>query len=329
MLGNGIIPDRNIMAEKPRGILRKPYTISILICIVAAFMLSLKVLLVDAAVTLVYFTATPGADIINIKWKTATEFDNAGFFVQRSLTENGQFDRLPISQPEFIFAEGDGPTGAEYKFIDEDVTDGITYYYKLEAIGLDNSTEIFGPVSAVIGDPINTPTNTTTSTATPTNTDISNPTNTPTRTPTKTQTSQSTSIGVTFTATRTPSKTLTRVSAPSRTPFSTAKPPTNTPVQSGSQESTPTSTITFAPQASDHYQTSTLTMPAVSMSSDSFSSSNDPGIKSNPSDDQIDSQNDVEKKTMSLVRTGLIIGVFALWGVLAVVGYYFIRQRRS
>jgi len=97
------------MTDKLISPLRNPYFAIIKISIITIFLLSLSVIIADAAVTLVYFRANPEEDNININWKTATEYDNAGFFVVRSLTENGDFERLPIGQPEFIFAEGNGP----------------------------------------------------------------------------------------------------------------------------------------------------------------------------------------------------------------------------
>jgi len=306
-----------------RARIRNLYSISILISIIIVFQLVLVVKTANAAVTLVSFTATPGEDIININWETATEYDNAGFSILRSLSENGLYDPLPIAEPEFIDAKGDGPTGAEYEFLDDDVAEGIIYYYKLEAFGIDGSSEIFGPVPVIIGDPVNTPT------YTPTNTGTLNPTSTRTKTPT----SQSTAIGATFTATKTPSKTLPGVSTwtttPSRTPFSTSKPPTITPNQSGSFASTPTASNTSTAQEHSLVQTTSASFPPVSTDKDEFFSSKDNKVKSNLSDNQTESKNDDEIKTVSMVRTGLVMGVIALWGVLSVGVYYFIRQIKS
>jgi len=87
MLGEGYILNRNKMTDKLISPLRNPYFAIIKISIITIFLLSLSVIIADAAVTLVYFRANPEEDNININWKTATEYDNAGFFVVRSLTE--------------------------------------------------------------------------------------------------------------------------------------------------------------------------------------------------------------------------------------------------
>jgi len=116
----------------------------------------------QSAVTLLRFTATGRVNNILVEWETATEFDNAGFFVWTSDSENGTYN--PIS--DFIEAQGDGVTGAVYGFVDADVELGVTKYYKLEAVALDQTSEFFGPESAA--PVLLTPTLTSTATATST-----------------------------------------------------------------------------------------------------------------------------------------------------------------
>ena len=98
----------------------------------------------QSAVTLLRFTATGRVNNILVEWETATEFDNAGFFVWSSATEDGTYN--PIS--DFIQAQGEGITGAVYGFVDADVELGVIKYYKLEAVALDQTSEFFGPESA-------------------------------------------------------------------------------------------------------------------------------------------------------------------------------------
>ena len=100
--------------------------------------------LAQTAVSLSRFTATGRVNNILIEWETATEFNNAGFFVWASDAEDGIYD--PIS--DFFEAQGDGVTGVIYGFVDEDVEPAVPKYYKLEAIDLNQSSEFFGPVSA-------------------------------------------------------------------------------------------------------------------------------------------------------------------------------------
>ena len=134
----------------------------------------------QSAVTLLRFTATGRVNNILVEWETATEFDNAGFFVWTSATEDGTYN--PIS--DFIQAQGDGVTGAVYGFVDADVETGVIKYYKLEAVALDQTSEFFGPQSAapVLLTPTVTSTPTETSTVTQANGGlVSTPTSTTTQ----------------------------------------------------------------------------------------------------------------------------------------------------
>lgn len=116
----------------------------------------------QSAISLVRFTATGRTNNILIEWETATEFNNAGFFVWASDLEDGVYN--PIS--DFIEAKGDGVTGAIYGFIDIEVEPGVVKYYKLEAVELNQNSEFFGPVSGVFN--IATPSATSTPTRTAT-----------------------------------------------------------------------------------------------------------------------------------------------------------------
>lgn len=157
------------------------------------------------SVELTYFRAAWQDSYVLVEWETATEFDNAGFFVLSADSENG--DYAPVS--DFILAEGSGATGAQYSFDDVDVEPGTTYWYKLAAVALDNSEELHGPVSAV-----------------PPSSDTATPTATTSAADTATHTP-------TFTATEGPTltPTLPRTSTPTRTntPESYIRPATNTP----------------------------------------------------------------------------------------------------
>jgi len=101
------------------------------------------------------------------------------FYVLRSLSETGTYSRIS----NFIPAEGD-LGGAMYEYIDDDVQAGTTYYYKLEAVETNGSSEFHGPVSARMPlpgeDATPTPTPSPTATSTPAPTTAAPP---PTATP--------------------------------------------------------------------------------------------------------------------------------------------------
>ncbi len=193
----------------------------LLLLVLAAALTTVSV--ARANVTLVSFTAAPGDGEVDINWETATEIDTAGFFVRRSEAENGEFARIS----DFIPAEGDGLTGATYEYLDEGLTNGMTYFYQLEAIDYDQSVEFFGPISVTLSGggatPTLTPTDTSTPQGNPTATSTSRKTKTPTHTPTRTPT-----------RTRVPTKTPTPRPHYTPTPTFTASPipsPTSTPTR--------------------------------------------------------------------------------------------------
>jgi hypothetical protein len=185
-----------------------------------------------AAVTLVSFIATGELDRVVVEWETATELNNTGFLVWRSTSQNGVY--APVS--DFIEGSEDPLVGGDYIWIDSDVVNGTTYWYKLEAVG--QTSEFFGPVFATPGvqQPTSTLTATTTGTLAVSQTPATTaPTNqTPTRTATATATSM---LNQTATQTATP-----LTPAPSNTPSSAYPAPgTATPLAPAAQAATQTS----------------------------------------------------------------------------------------
>jgi hypothetical protein len=138
----------------------------------------------EANVVLVSFTASSvlGEPEIYLEWETATEFDTVGFFIARSSSATGEFTIIS----EFMQHEGDTVVGAQYFYIDEDTVLNQTYYYRLDVLNTDQSTDYHGPIAAVAGVP---PTITPTPSRTPTITPTSTPTSMPS--PTATATTQS------------------------------------------------------------------------------------------------------------------------------------------
>jgi len=152
---------------------------------------------VRAAVTLVSFVAYPGNQQVILEWETATEADMLGFYIVRSEQPNGNYTRVS----PFIFTQGTPISGLIYQYIDLNLLNGQTYYYKLEAVDNSYNSEFFGPVSAI---PLQA---------------------TPTKTQTMTQTSSTQSLTQTSTPTipSTPTIDLTHSKTPTRTstsPFS-------------------------------------------------------------------------------------------------------------
>jgi len=143
------------------------------------------------AITLLYFIGTGQDNAILLEWATGTEFQTAGFVIDRADSENGPYNE----QIGFIPAEGSGIEGAEYEALDDvNVVNGQTYWYILVEIETDGSENESDPISVTAGVPTATPTNTSTPTTQATTNSSqasSTPTPTPSRTPTATSTTQS------------------------------------------------------------------------------------------------------------------------------------------
>lgn len=182
--------------------------------------------IVQAAVTLVSFDAYPGNQQVILEWETATEADMLGFFINRSEQPNGTYTQVS----DLIFTQGTVISGLVYQYIDLNLTNGQTYYYKLEAVDYSYNSEFFGPVAAIPMQytPTLTPTlNLTSSTQSLTSTSTPTITLTPTidlthsKTPTRTSTSPFSFVTntPTMTSTATPkiSPTLTGTDTPDLT----------------------------------------------------------------------------------------------------------------
>ncbi|MCB0200331.1 MAG: hypothetical protein KDI03_09705, partial [Anaerolineae bacterium] len=103
------------------------------------------------AVTLANFEASPQFDHILARWETVSEIDNAGFNLYRNTSPTAPDQQLNATLIPSL-APGSGQ-GATYDWQDFDVDPGVTYFYWLETVALDGSTEMHGPVSATFYGP--------------------------------------------------------------------------------------------------------------------------------------------------------------------------------
>lgn len=85
---------------------------------------------------LVYQLATPPK--VKISWETATELQTAGFNLYRSTSPTGEFEL--VNRDQLIPSRGTTTSGASYTYLDNNVEAGKTYYYLLEEIELDASS---------------------------------------------------------------------------------------------------------------------------------------------------------------------------------------------
>jgi hypothetical protein len=152
--------------------------------------------LTTAAVTLVYFNAVSGNRLVILRWETATETNNVGFYIQRSSQINSGFVRI---NDDIIPAQGSDLSGSTYEYIDLNLSNGTQYWYRLESVDASNNSQYSDPISVTVGG---------TAMPTPSPTTPISVTNTPFEPPTSTPTG----IGATYTPTLAVLPTATQVS---------------------------------------------------------------------------------------------------------------------
>jgi len=98
------------------------------------------------AVELSAFSASWQGGAVKVVWETALEHDTVGFNVWRSTSERGDYvqvndDLIPSASPGSTW-------GGSYVFINQNVTPGTTYYYKLDELEVGGAHNWYGPVIA-------------------------------------------------------------------------------------------------------------------------------------------------------------------------------------
>jgi hypothetical protein len=88
--------------------------------------------------------AASAKDGIVLTWATESEVNSAGFSIWRSETENGVYRKISAA---FIPGRGNSSSRTGYRFSDQDASAGKTYWYKIEAVSTDGSSEFHGPIS--------------------------------------------------------------------------------------------------------------------------------------------------------------------------------------
>ncbi len=89
------------------------------------------------------FTAIPGDDEVTLEWVTESETNNLGFNIYRSLSENGSYTKV---NDKLIKGAGNSTFKNFYSFKDIGLSNGLTYWYKLEDVSFDGRTTVHGPV---------------------------------------------------------------------------------------------------------------------------------------------------------------------------------------
>jgi len=87
--------------------------------------------------------AAPAKKSIKLKWSTASEVDNYGFFLMRGDSKEGPFKQM---NDKALPGGNNSDVPRKYEFEDKQVKDGQTYYYFIESISTQGVREKFSPV---------------------------------------------------------------------------------------------------------------------------------------------------------------------------------------
>ena len=93
--------------------------------------------------SLVSFTAKGSNNAVKVEWETASEMDNVGFHLYRATSPGGPYTKIT---DKLISARPRQGNGANYSYVDADVSVGRLYYYKLEDIDIFGTHTFHGPI---------------------------------------------------------------------------------------------------------------------------------------------------------------------------------------
>ncbi len=93
--------------------------------------------------------AEPGKIIL--KWSTASEVNNEGYYIFRGESEAGPFVQLNTT---LIPGHGNSNVTRQYEFEDTQVEENVTYYYKLRSVDFDGTIHDYGTMVSATALPV-------------------------------------------------------------------------------------------------------------------------------------------------------------------------------
>ncbi len=104
-------------------------------------------------VDLAIFTAVGESGKILLKWETASEVNNLGFDIYRSESESGTYQRI---NQQIIQGRGNSNTSNHYEYVDVEVMENMTYFYKLYSRDFDGTIHDYGKIVSALVKPLPT-----------------------------------------------------------------------------------------------------------------------------------------------------------------------------
>jgi len=87
-----------------------------------------------------------------LKWSTATEKNNYGFYIQKSFITSTQLDTV-WNEIEFVRGAGNAYESKSYSFIDKSIHEAGKYLYRLTQTDFDGMQTIYGPIEFISENP--------------------------------------------------------------------------------------------------------------------------------------------------------------------------------
>ncbi len=107
-------------------------------------------------VELTTFTALASGNVVELHWKTATEVNNYGFYVERaseSLAATNSGESKNCETIDFVNGHGNSSSPKEYSYVDETIGGSGKYFYRLKQVDVDGSYEYSPVVEVYVGAP--------------------------------------------------------------------------------------------------------------------------------------------------------------------------------
>ncbi len=102
-------------------------------------------------VTLSSFMALPEQNAVRLIWRTESEFDNLGFILYRATQEDGPFTELAsYKNHPALNGKGNSSTPQTYEFVDNQVVNNTTYWYRLVSVDVDGQRHELQTISATV-----------------------------------------------------------------------------------------------------------------------------------------------------------------------------------
>lgn len=90
-----------------------------------------------AAILTAFSAKAKSSTRVKVKWETGSTMGVIGFNVQRATKRDGNYKTL-----KSVTADPTDPIGHAYKFVDKTVKSGKAYFYRIEILKADNTTEL-------------------------------------------------------------------------------------------------------------------------------------------------------------------------------------------